>query len=71
MSVSRQSCTSRQELFTVIAAGAVVLLVVHGLGRFIYTPLLPYLVDDGQFGAGEGAAAGIVLTRSAPCFQSH
>jgi len=56
MSVSRQSCTSRQELFTVLAAGAVVLLVVHGLGRFIYTPLLPYLVDDGQFGAAEGAA---------------
>lgn len=56
MSVSRQSCTSRQELFAVLAAGAVVLLVVHGLGRFIYTPLLPYLVADGQFGAGEGAA---------------
>lgn len=56
MSVSRQSCTSRRELFAVLAAGAVVLLVVHGLGRFIYTPLLPYLVDDGQFGAGEGAA---------------
>lgn len=56
MSVSRQSCTSRRELFSVLAAGAVVLLVVHGLGRFIYTPLLPYLVDDGQFGAGEGAA---------------
>ncbi|MEQ9547137.1 MAG: YbfB/YjiJ family MFS transporter [Marinobacter sp.] len=56
MSVSRQSCTSRQELYTVLAAGAVVLLIVHGLGRFIYTPLLPYLVDDGQFGAGDGAA---------------
>ncbi|AZT82142.1 YbfB/YjiJ family MFS transporter [Marinobacter sp. NP-4(2019)] len=56
MPVSRQSCTSRQELFAVLAAGAVVLLVVHGLGRFIYTPLLPYLVADGQFGAGEGAA---------------
>lgn len=56
MSVSRQSCTSPRELFSVLAAGAVVLLVVHGLGRFIYTPLLPYLVDDGQFGAGEGAA---------------
>ncbi|MFL1466903.1 YbfB/YjiJ family MFS transporter [Marinobacter sp. DUT-3] len=56
MSVSRQSCTSPRELFSVLAAGAVVLLVVHGLGRFIYTPLLPYLVDDGQFGAAEGAA---------------
>lgn len=56
MSVSRQSCTSPRELFSVLAAGAMVLLVVHGLGRFIYTPLLPYLVDDGQFGAGEGAA---------------
>jgi len=40
----------------VLAAGAVVLLVVHGLGRFIFTPLLPYLVEDGQVSAGGGAA---------------
>lgn len=39
-----------------LAAGAVVLLVVHGLGRFIFTPLLPYLVEDGQVSAGGGAA---------------
>lgn len=56
MSALQHSSTSPRELFSVLAAGAVVLLVVHGLGRFIYTPLLPYLVDDGQFGAGEGAA---------------
>lgn len=51
-----QTSTSPKELFAVLAAGAVVLLVVHGLGRFIYTPLLPYLVDDGQFSAANGAA---------------
>jgi MFS family permease len=32
------------------------LLVVHALGRFIYTPLLPYLVGDGQLTASEGAS---------------
>lgn len=51
-----QTSTPPKELFTVLTAGAVVLLVVHGLGRFIYTPLLPYLVDDGQFSAANGAA---------------
>lgn len=45
-----------RELFSVLAAGAVLLLVVHALGRFIYTPLLPYLVNDGLFSAAEGAA---------------
>jgi MFS family permease len=45
-----------RQLFTVLTAGALVLLVVHGLGRFIYTPLLPYLVADGQFSAADGAA---------------
>lgn len=53
---SHQSCTTPRELFGVVAAGAILLLVTHGLGRFIYTPLLPYLVDDGQITAGQGAA---------------
>lgn len=45
-----------RELFSALASGAVLLLVVHALGRFIYTPLLPYLVDDGLFSAADGAA---------------
>ncbi|MGO1499664.1 MAG: YbfB/YjiJ family MFS transporter [Marinobacter sp.] len=51
-----QKSTTPQELFGVLAAGAIMLLVVHALGRFIYTPLLPYLVDDGLFSASDGAA---------------
>lgn len=53
---SHQSCTSPRQLFAVLAAGAILLLVTHGLGRFIYTPLLPYLIDDGQITTAQGAA---------------
>ena len=45
-----------KQLFTVLLAGSLVLLVVHTLGRFIYTQLLPYLVADNQFNAPDGAA---------------
>lgn len=48
--------TTPRQLFTVLLAGGLVLMVVHGLGRFIYTPLLPYLVADNQFDAADGAA---------------
>jgi len=54
--MSHQNNTTSKELFAVLTAGAVVLMVVHGLGRFIFTPLLPYLVEDGQFSAPDGAA---------------
>jgi MFS family permease len=47
---------SETRLLPVLLAGAIVLLVVHALGRFIFTPLLPYLVVDEQFTAGFGAA---------------
>lgn len=56
MPANPTSCTSPRELSTVLLAGATILLVVHGLGRFIFTPLLPYLVQDGQFDAQQGAA---------------
>ncbi|WP_303289972.1 YbfB/YjiJ family MFS transporter [Marinobacter sp. SS5-14b] len=49
-------CTPPKQLFTVLLAGSLVLLVVHALGRFIFTPLLPYLVADNQFSAPDGAA---------------
>jgi len=44
------------EIARVLLAGAILLLVVHTLGRFIYTPLLPYLVDDGLLTPQSGAA---------------
>lgn len=45
----------RPALFPVLLAGALVLLTVHTLGRFIYTPLLPWLVEDGLLTLRQGA----------------
>ncbi|TGN39424.1 YbfB/YjiJ family MFS transporter [Marinobacter confluentis] len=53
---SRLSPINPKEMLTVLAAGAVLLVVTHGLGRFIFTPLLPYLVEDGQVTAEQGAS---------------
>ncbi|MCK7543638.1 YbfB/YjiJ family MFS transporter [Marinobacter bryozoorum] len=55
MTEHRPASDARQ-LMSVVLAGAILLLVVHALGRFIYTPLLPYLVGDGQLTASEGAS---------------
>ncbi len=43
------------DLLKVILAGALVLLVVHTLGRFIYTPMLPWLIQDGVLTVKQGA----------------
>lgn len=48
--------TPPREILTALTAGAVLLLVVHTLGRFYYTPLLPHLVDDGLLSTQQGAA---------------
>lgn len=40
---------------SVLLAGALTLLVVHTLGRFIYTPLLPWLVEDGLLTLQQGS----------------
>ncbi|MFI8745660.1 YbfB/YjiJ family MFS transporter [Pseudomonas sp. NPDC077186] len=47
------SC-DRAHLSALLAA-ALALVVVHALGRFAYTPLLPLLLDDGLFDLGQGA----------------
>lgn len=56
MPIPQPADVSRRQLASVLLAGATLLLVVHGLGRFYYTPLLPYLVQDGQLDTGQGAA---------------
>lgn len=56
MAPSSTSTASRRDLFRVLLAGSIVLLVVHTLGRFYYTPLLPYLVDDGVLDSRQAAA---------------
>lgn len=56
MPANPQRSTTPRELFTVLAAGAALLLVVHALGRFFYTPLLPYLIGDGQLDPQQGAS---------------
>lgn len=45
----------RPALLPVLLAGALLLLTVHSLGRFIYTPLLPWLVEDGLLTLKQGA----------------
>src|SRR5690625_3097072 len=45
----------RERSTRLVVAGACMLLVVHTLGRFIYTPLLPWLIDDGVLSLQEGA----------------
>lgn len=39
-----------------VLAAATTLIVVHGFGRFVYTPLLPLLVEDGVLSLAEAAA---------------
>lgn len=39
-----------------IIAAATALIVVHGFGRFVYTPLLPLLVDDGLISLPQAAS---------------
>ncbi len=39
-----------------ILAAAIALVLVHGMGRFVYTPLLPLLVDDGLLSLAQAAS---------------
>lgn len=42
-------------LFLALLAGSAALVVVHSLGRFAFTPLLPHLLGDGLFTLEQGA----------------
>lgn len=41
--------TTTQEVWLNLGAVMIALVVVHILGRFIFTPLMPYFIDDGLF----------------------
>src|SRR5690606_15289956 len=47
--------TSSRQILLALFAGSAALVVVHALGRFAYTPLLPYLLDDGLLSLEQGA----------------
>jgi predicted MFS family arabinose efflux permease len=46
----------RQSYWLPIFAAAIALVVVHGFGRFVYTPLLPLLVQDGLLNLQQAAS---------------
>lgn len=54
--MSSTSESSQPSIVKTLVAGVVALLVVHGLGRFVFTPLLPLLLDDGVFTLPQGAS---------------
>lgn len=56
MSSGSPTAVPPREILSALTAGAVLLLVVHTLGRFYYTPLLPHLVDDGLLTTPQGAS---------------
>jgi predicted MFS family arabinose efflux permease len=57
MAANQESSVPSQSISSikVVSAGALLLLVVHGLGRFVYTPLMPRLVADGQLSLSQAA----------------
>jgi predicted MFS family arabinose efflux permease len=44
-----------RHILLALLAGASALMVVHGLGRFAFTPLLPHLIADGLLSLEQGA----------------
>ena len=44
-----------RQILVALFAGSAALVVVHALGRFAYTPLLPYLLEDGLLTLEQGA----------------
>lgn len=56
MAPSSRSGPANRDVLMALSAGAIILLVVHTLGRFYYTPLLPYLVDDGLLDPQQAAS---------------
>ena len=49
---------SARSPFWPLVAAATTLIVVHGFGRFIYTPLIPLLVSDGLLTLQQAAQLG-------------
>ncbi len=53
--MSYQQSTHQQQAYLYIWAGIAALIVVHAIGRFAFTPLLPYFIQDGMLSLTQGA----------------
>lgn len=55
MTPTTEDTVEKRKVFRYLLAGSAALAVVHALGRFSFTPLLPYFIDDYMLTITQGA----------------